>query len=175
MMELVYGIVTGILFGFLLQKGQVLKYDNQLGALRLIDFTIVKFMFTAVLVAMVGIYLLKDIGLISLSVKGTSLGANILGGIVFGIGWGILGYCPGTAAGALGEGRWDAAFGLFGMLVGAAVYAEVYPALKESVLGWGDFGKITLPGLFGLNEWVVIIVIGALFVWLFFCLERRHL
>jgi hypothetical protein len=175
MMELAYGIVTGILFGFLLQKGQVLKYDKQLGALRLIDFTIVKFMFTAVLVAMVGIYLLKDIGLISLSVKGTSLGANILGGIVFGIGWGILGYCPGTAAGALGEGRWDAAFGLFGMLVGAAVYAEVYPALKESVLGWGDFGKITLPGLFGLNEWVVIIVIGALFVWLFFFLERRHL
>jgi len=174
-MELAYGIVTGILFGFLMQKGQVLRYDRQLGALRLIDFTIVKFMLSAILVAMVGIYLLKDIGLVSLSVKGTSLGGNILGGIIFGIGWGILGYCPGTAAGALGEGRWDAAFGLLGMLVGAAVYAEAYPVFKESVLSWGDFGKITLPGLFGLNEWVVIIVIGALFVWLFFFFERHDL
>jgi uncharacterized protein len=175
MMELIYGIVTGILFGFLLQKGQVLKYDKQLGALRLMDFTIVKYMFSAILVAMVGIYLLKDIGLVSLSVKATSLGANILGGIIFGIGWGILGYCPGTAAGALGEGKWDAAFGLFGMLVGAALYAEAYPALKDSVLSWGNLGKIALPGLFGLNEWVVIIVVGALFVWLFFFFERRDL
>jgi hypothetical protein len=174
-MELAYGIVTGILFGFLLQKGQVLKYDKQLGALRLIDFTIVKFMFSAIIVAMVGIYLLKDIGLVTLSVKGTSLGANILGGIIFGIGWGILGYCPGTAAGAVGEGRWDAAFGLLGMLFGAAVYAEAYPVLKDSLLNWGDLGKITLPGLFGLNEWVVIIAVGALFTWLFFFFERHDL
>ncbi|HDR16450.1 MAG TPA: YeeE/YedE family protein [Desulfobacteraceae bacterium] len=174
-MELVYGIVTGILFGFLLQKGQVLRYDKQLGALRLIDFTIVKFMFSAILVGMVGIYLLKDIGLVSLSVKGTSLGANILGGIIFGIGWGILGYCPGTAAGAVGEGRWDAAFGLLGMLFGAALYAEAYPVFKDSVLNWGNLGKITLPGLFGLNEWVVIIAVGAVFTWLFFFFERHDL
>jgi len=174
-MDLVYGIITGILFGFLLQKGQVLRYDKQLGALRLMDFTILKFMLSAILVGMIGIYLLRDIGLVSLSIKTASLGANVLGGIIFGIGWGILGYCPGTAAGALGEGRWDAAFGLLGMLVGAAVYAEAYPALKDSVIGWGDFGKVTLPGILGLNEWVVIIAVGALFMWLFFIFERHDL
>ena len=171
-MDLVYGIVTGILFGFLPQKGQVLRYDKQLGALRLKDFTILKFMLSAILVAMIGIYLLRDIGLINLSIKGTSLGANILGGIIFGIGWGILGYCPGTAAGALGEGRWDAAFGLAGMVVGAALYAEAFPALEKSVIGWGSLGRITLPGILGVNEWVVIIAVGGVFMWLFFLFER---
>lgn len=172
-MDLVYGIVTGILFGFLLQKGQVLRYDRQLGALRLKDFTILKFMLSAILVAMIGIYLLRDIGLINLSIKGTSLGANILGGIIFGIGWGILGYCPGTAAGALGEGRWDAAFGLAGMVVGAALYAEAFPALEKSVIGWGNLGRITLPGILGVNEWVAIIAVGGVFMWLFFLFERH--
>lgn len=59
-MELVYGAITGVLFGFLMQKAQVLRYDKQVGALRLVDFTIVKFMLSTVIVAMVGIYALKD-------------------------------------------------------------------------------------------------------------------
>jgi len=57
-----YGLITGILFGFLLQKGRVLRYDKQIGALRLLDMTIVKFMFSSVLVGMIGVYLLKDLG-----------------------------------------------------------------------------------------------------------------
>ena len=44
MITLFYGLITGILFGFLLQKGEVLRYDKQIGALRLQDMTIVKFM-----------------------------------------------------------------------------------------------------------------------------------
>jgi uncharacterized membrane protein YedE/YeeE len=134
MNELVYGLITGMLFGFLLQKGRVLRYDKQLGALRLTDMTIVKFMLTSVLVAMVGVYLLKDLGVAKLSIKPTVLGGNIIGGLLFGVGWGLFGYCPGTAVGALGEGRWDTVWGLLGMLTGAAVFAECYPVLKVSVL-----------------------------------------
>ena len=78
MRELVFGFVTGIIFGFLLQKGRVIRYDKQLGALRLVDMTIVKFMFSSVLVAMVGVYLLKDLGLVKLSLKATVLGGNII-------------------------------------------------------------------------------------------------
>ncbi|MEJ2364381.1 MAG: YeeE/YedE thiosulfate transporter family protein [Deltaproteobacteria bacterium] len=167
---LIYGLVTGILFGFFLQKGRVLRYDKQLGALRLLDMTIVKFMLSTVLVGMVGIYLLKDLGLVKLSIKSTNLGANIIGGLLFGVGWGLLGYCPGTSAGALGEGRWDALWGIIGMLVGAALFAEVYPALKTTILTWGDLGKITLPQVLGLSHWVIVpvMIVGALVLFWFF-------
>jgi len=175
MKMLFYGLITGILFGFFLQKGRVLRYDKQLGALRLLDMTIVKFMLSTVLVSMTGIYLLKDLGIVSLSVKDTVLGANIIGGLIFGIGWGFLGYCPGTSAGAVGEGRWDGLFGIMGMLFGAALYAEAYPMMKKTVLLWGNFGKITLPEVLGINHWIIIIlfVIGALFLFRWF--EKKGL
>jgi uncharacterized protein len=175
MNELSYGLVTGILFGFLLQKGRVLRYDKQIGALRLLDMTIIKFMLSSVLVAMVGVYLLKDLGLVKLSIKPTILGANIIGGLIFGVGWALFGYCPGTAMGALGEGRWDTVWGLLGMLTGAAVFAEAYPFLKGTVLKWGDFGKITIPGLLGVNHWIVISVFIAGGLLLFRWLEKKDL
>ncbi|MCX5808412.1 MAG: YeeE/YedE thiosulfate transporter family protein [Proteobacteria bacterium] len=170
MSELIYGLITGVVFGFLLQKGRVIRYDKQIGALRLIDMTIVKFMFTTILVAMVGVYLLKDLGIAKLSVKPTVLGGNIIGGLIFGVGWGLLGYCPGTQLGALGEGRRDAVWGILGMLAGAAIFAEMYPALKNTVLKWGDFGKITIPQILGINHWIVIVifVIGGVFMFRWF-------
>jgi uncharacterized protein len=170
MSELAYGLMTGIIFGFLLQKGRVIRYDKQLGALLLVDMTIVKFMFTTILVAMVGVYLLKDLGMVKLAIKQTILGGNIIGGLLFGAGWALFGYCPGTSLGALGEGRWDAIWGILGMLVGAAIFAEVYPALKDSVLKWGVYGKITIPGIFGINHWIVaavLVVGGILMFWWF--------
>jgi len=174
-MMLLYGLITGILFGFLLQKARVIRYDKQLGALRLMDMTIVKFMLSTIFVAMVGTYLLKDLGLIKLSIKPSILGGVILGGLIFGIGWGFLGYCPGTSAGALGEGRFDAIWGILGMLAGAALYAEAYPVMKKTVLTWGDFGKITFPQILGVNHWILIplFVIGGLF--LFWWFEKKGL
>ena len=175
MRMILYGLFTGIIFGFLLQKARVLRYDKQLGALRLIDMTIVKFMLSTVLVAMVGTYLLKDFGLLKLSIKPTLLAGVLLGGLLFGIGWGLLGYCPGTAAGALGEGRFDALWGVLGMLAGAGLYAEAYPVLQETVLTWGNFGKITVPQILGVNHWIVItiVVVGGLLLFRWF--EKKGL
>ena len=56
--EMIYGLVTGVFFGFLLQKGRVVRYDKQIGALRFQDMTIVKFMMSAIIVGMVGIHFL---------------------------------------------------------------------------------------------------------------------
>jgi len=87
----------------------------------------------------------------------------------------VMGYCPGTSVGALAEGRWHAVWAILGMLVGAAIYAEAYPAMKASVLQWGDYGKVTLPGALGISPWVVIPVFIAFFVSLFVWFEKRGL
>ncbi|MCX8118977.1 MAG: YeeE/YedE thiosulfate transporter family protein [Desulfobacterota bacterium] len=172
--QLVLGLITGILFGFLLQKGQALRYDRQIGVLLLRDFTILKIMVSAVLVGMVGVYFFVDMGWGKLSVKPLVLGANVIGGLLFGLGWGLLGYCPGTAVGATGEGRWDAFWGgVLGMLVGAGLFAEAYPLVKDSLLKWGDHGKMTLPKLLGIHHWVLIPILWALLLSLLLLIEKK--
>lgn len=172
---LIYGLITGFLFGFLLQKGRVLRYDKQLGALRLMDMTIVKFMLSSVIVGMVGVYLLQDLGMAKLSVKPLMLGPIIVGGLLFGLGWGLLGYCPGTSMGALGEGRWDALWGIMGMIVGGGLFAEAYPWLRSTVYTWGDYGRLTLPEMLGVNHWLIIpvFIVGAILLFRWF--ERKGL
>jgi uncharacterized protein len=172
---IIIGLVTGLLFGFLLQKARVLRYDKQVGALRLMDMTIVKFMLSAVTVAMVGVYFLYDLGLVDLSVKDTILGANIIGATIFGIGWGLLGYCPGTSLGALGEGRYDAVWGIVGMIFGSAIFVRAYPALSRTVYSWGDYGEITVPVAMGINHWPVIVIFIAVALLLFRWLEKVNL
>ncbi|MBW2575967.1 MAG: YeeE/YedE family protein [Deltaproteobacteria bacterium] len=174
-MSLIYGLVTGILFGILLQKAEVLRFDKQVGALRLMDMTIFKFMLSAIAVGAVGVYLLKDLELIKLSLKGTSIGAQVLGGTLFGIGWAILGYCPGTAGGALGEGRVDAIWGILGMLFGGGIYALSYPFFKANVIGIGNFGKITLPQILGINHWIIVVVFVAFIIFMFGFFEKKGL
>ena len=175
MMTLLYGLITGILFGFFLQKGRVLRYDKQIGALLFKDMTIVKFMLSHIAVAMVGVYFLYDMGIAKLSLKPMILGGVVLGGLIFGLGLGLLGYCPGTSLGALGEGRTDAIWGIAGMLVGAGIYAEAYPYLQKTVLTWGNYGKITIPQVLGVNHWLVIVPFIVLTVMLFRWFEKKGL
>jgi hypothetical protein len=171
---LMLGLMTGIFFGFFLQKGQALKYDKQIGMLRLQDFTILKVMASAILVGMVGVYFFVDMGMGDLSLKTTVLAANIIGGLIFGLGWGMLGYCPGTAVGATAEGRWDAFWGgVLGMLVGAGIFSEVYPLLKDNLLRWGDLGKLTIPNVVRVNHWVIIAIVWIAFVLVLLRVEKQ--
>ena len=169
------GLVTGVLFGFLLQKGRVLRFDKQIGAMLLKDMTIFKFMLSAILVGMVGILLLSNLEIITLSHKPMNVGAVLLGGALFGAGWAIMGFCPGTSLGALGEGRWHAVFAIIGMVVGAALYAELYPFLKSTVLAWKDFGKIGLPEALGISQWVIVPIFWVGIIALFFWFEKKKL
>jgi len=169
------GLMTGVLFGFLLQKGRVLRFEKQIGAMLLKDMTILKFMLSAILVGMVGITLLTDAGLATLRHKPMNLGAVLLGGALFGTGWAVMGYCPGTSIGALGEGRWHAVFAVVGMLIGAALYAELYPFFTSTVLAWKDFGKIGVPEVLDVSAWVVIPMFWAGVIFLFFWFEKKGL
>jgi hypothetical protein len=158
--QLLLGLITGIIFGFLLQKGQVTKYGIIMGTFLFTDLTVVKVMFSAVVVGSIGIHFLHGKGKVELRIREAVLGRNIVGGIIFGIGFALLGYCPGTGWGAVGQGSLDALFGgVIGMLVGSALFAETYGFFKRNVLDWGKIGPVTLPQIMRKNPWTII---GAL-------------
>ncbi|MBE0478765.1 YeeE/YedE family protein [Candidatus Aerophobetes bacterium] len=172
-LQLVLGLFIGIAFGFLLQKGGVTNYNIIIGQLLLIDFTVVKVMLTAVLVGMIGIYGLRSLGLVILHPKPGSLGASVVGGLIFGVGFGLLGYCPGTVAGAVGQGSLDALFGgVVGMLLGTGLFAAMYPMLNRSILQRGSFGTLTLPELSRVHAWVIVIPLAGALLFILLMLER---
>lgn len=175
MTEAVLGLVTGVLFGFLLQRGRVLRFDKQVGAMRLQDMTILKFMLSAILVGMIGLQIASQLGWLKLSHKPMNLGAILIGGVLFGAGWAVTGFCPGTSVGALGEGRVHALWAALGMVVGAAVYAELYPLFKSTVLTWKDWGKIALPEALGVHPWGLISLLALVYVAVFVLFEKRRL
>ena len=109
----------------------------------------------------------------SLNVKAAELAMNAVGGLIFGVGMVLLGYCPGTALAAVGQGSRDAAVGVAGALVGAALYAEAYPTLAKSLEPLGKLGKITIADATHASPWwfIAALAIGA--VTLFVFLEKR--
>ena len=174
--ELLWGFVFGILFGFLLHKGGVTSYDVIVGHLLLTDFTVIKIILTAVITGMLGIHLMRRLGWLQFSVKPGSWGKNAVGGLIFGVGFALLGYCPGTIAGAIGGGQLDALIsGLAGIILGSWLFALVYPRVRSGILMKGDFGDLTLPKLFKVNEWLVIIPFAALLSLVLYLIERAGL
>jgi uncharacterized membrane protein YedE/YeeE len=169
------GLATGLLFGFFLQKGRVLRFDKQVAAMRLKDMTIIKFMMSAILVGMVGILLLANADIIKLGHKPMNLGAVLIGGALFGVGWAVMGFCPGTSIGAVGEGRWHALFAVIGMVAGAGIYAELYPFFKKTILAWKDYGKLGLPEALGVSPWIVVAVFWVVTLGLFVWFEKKRL
>lgn len=145
--KLVAGMIFGFAFGFLLQKGGVGKFNILIGQLLLQDWTVAKIMLTAIIVGMIGIFALHHLAKVNLHIKPTRIGSNIVGGLLFGAGFALIGYCPGTAAAALGQGSWDALFGMAGLVAGSWIFAELSAHLKRTVEKWGDLGNVLLPDL----------------------------
>jgi hypothetical protein len=171
--QLLFGFLFGVVFGFLLHKGGVTDYDVILGQLLLRDFTVLKIMLSAVVVGMLGIQALRSMKLARLHPKPGSPGSTVIGGLVFGLGFATLGYCPGTLAGAVGSGRLDALVaGVPGILVGAWLFAVLYPRLQKPVLAPGDFGELTLPGLLRVNAWLVVVPLALAIAGFLWWLER---
>lgn len=170
--QLMLGLFFGTIFGFLLQKGGVAQYEVLMGALFLTDFTVMKIMLTAIATGMIGIFSLHALGLVELHVKHTRYAANIMGGLIFGLGFGLLGYCPGTGAAALGQGNYDAIAGVLGLLAGSYLYAEMSGFLDSTVLKWGDRGKILLPDMVGVSRRVFIICFVLFLAVTLYLLER---
>jgi uncharacterized membrane protein YedE/YeeE len=176
------GLLAGVVFGFLLQKGQVAKYRVILGQFLFTDYTVLKIMLTAIVVGAIGVWGMLQLGMIQhLHVKPAILAANAVGGLIFGLGMALLGYCPGTGVAAMGEGSRHARWGFAGMILGAAAFAAVFPALEKGFMKLGEVAvstgdkvnnKVTLPDVTGVSPWVYIAALGAISLVVFALIGR---
>jgi uncharacterized membrane protein YedE/YeeE len=171
--QLVLGLLTGIAFGFLLQKGRVAKYQTILGQLLLKDWTAFKVMITAMLTGAIGIYALRAADVTFLDIWPFQPAAMFLGALLFGIGIAVIGYCPGTGMAGAGEGSRDAMVGVLGMITGAGVFVAAYHVLEPLALSLGDWGKVTVPGLLDVSPWIVIAVLAVVVPLLLRWISRR--
>ncbi|MBN2264902.1 MAG: YeeE/YedE family protein, partial [Candidatus Aminicenantes bacterium] len=147
-----------------------------LGQLLLRDFTVLKIMLSAAATGMLGVHLLRSLGLARLHPKPGSWGSTAVGGLIFGLGFATLGYCPGTIAGAVGQGWLDALVGgMTGIIFGAGIFASLYPRLRPGILARGTFRSRTFPELFKVDPWVVVIPAAALIAGFLYWLESLGL
>ncbi|MCK4872137.1 MAG: YeeE/YedE family protein [Phycisphaerales bacterium] len=174
------GAGIGLVFGFLLQKAAVTRYQTILGQFLFKDFTVLKVMLTAIVVGGIGIYAMRAMNPdMKMHIKNAALLGNVVGGLIFGVGMAILGYCPGTGTAALGDGSRHVIPGLLGMIVGAGVYAEVYPFIKDGLLKIGvitvdETSKVSLPQLTHLSPWWFLAALTVIAVVVFLIIERAE-
>ena len=157
---LFWGLLAGVAFGYILQRVGALEYDNILRMLRLQDLRIAQFMFFSVAVSLIGIYMLNTFGIGTTSVLPFHPGI-IVGGLVFGVGFGLAGYCPGTVIGAMAEGKKDALYVFAGALAGSFLYAFMHTPLKTMLIDKGNLGPLTFDQLLGLSPLLTALIFAT--------------
>jgi hypothetical protein len=176
--ELGLALLLGLGFGFCLERAGFGSARKLTAVFYLYDMAVVKVMFTAIVTALAGLFLLSAGGFMDLSdlyVEPTSYAAQALGGLIFGAGFIVGGYCPGTSLSAAATGRKDGLVFMAGMLAGVWAYAEFTPGI-ETWIQAGSRGELTLPTLTGLGMgwWVLAFVAFLAFAgWGMGRLEQR--
>jgi hypothetical protein len=151
--DLGIALVLGVGFGFCLERAGFGSARKLTAVFYLFDMAVVKVMFTAIVTCMTGIALLSAIGAVNIAefyVEPTALPAQILGGLLFGAGFMVGGYCPGTAMAAIATGRKDGLAFALGMLAGVWAFAEFTPGLELWIHSVSS-GEILLPQATGIG------------------------
>jgi uncharacterized protein len=171
---LVIAVVLGLFFGIFLERGGMGNPHKLTGVFFLTDFSVPKVMFTAILIAATGLYLLSDLKILDMSrvwIVPTFFWPQMVGGALFGLGFLFSGYCPGTAVAGFASGRLDALVTMLGIGAGVLVFAIVYPAI-EGFYSSSSMEGITLPSVLGLNHWVVMVFVYLMAGGMFYVMER---
>jgi uncharacterized membrane protein YedE/YeeE len=160
--ELAIALVLGLGFGFALERAGFGSARKLTAVFYLYDMAVVKVMFTAVVATLIGLAVMSGAGLFDLSevyLEPTNWTAQIVGGAVFGAGFVLGGYCPGTSLAALATGRKDGMLFALGMVAGVWAYAEFTPGLDIWYKATSS-GVITLPEATGIamGWWVLVFV-----------------
>ena len=161
------GLFSGIAFGFVIQRIGATDSHRMARSHLMLDADIPRFMLLTVALSAVGLFGLQAVGVGRIMPLPTSIVATGLAAIIFGIGWGLAGYCPGTIWAAAGEGRMDAVFALLGGLAGTALFAQLHETLIPLLYDPTNVGQITLTDLFGnYGVAVAVLVVGfGLGIW----------
>ncbi len=96
---------------------------------------------------------------------------QIVGGALFGVGFLVSGYCPGTAVAGLASGRLDALVTMLGVGAGSLVFAVIYPSIEGFYLST-PMEKALLPDLLGMNHWIVLPFLLIFAIGMFTAMER---
>ncbi|MBL9169194.1 MAG: YeeE/YedE family protein [Verrucomicrobiales bacterium] len=167
-------IPMGMLFGMLLHRGGVAHYNVIVNQFRFRDFTVLKIMFTAILVGGIGVLLLKQSGHAQYHIKPANMLGVTLGASLFGIGMVLYGYCPGTGVAALATGSLHALVGFGGMMVGGVLYALSFKWVESHIQTVAALGKLRLPDVTGVPDAAWFAMLCALAAVVFWAIERHE-
>ena len=156
-------LILGFLFGAILQYANLNKFDVISGLALRENFAVPKAIALSIGIGVILLSIEIALGMASYHVKPFVLGGLLIGGLLFGSGMALLGYCPGTLAISFGEGSIDALIGIIGGLFGGLFYTIVLPYIKP-ILG-PDFGAISLNSITGTNItfFIITIIVGVVF------------
>jgi uncharacterized membrane protein YedE/YeeE len=174
--NLAMAVVIGLFFGFFLERGGMGNPHKLTGVFYRTDFAVPKMMFSAILVAATGLCLLSDLKVLDMSrvwIIPTFFWPQLLGGALFGLGYLVSGYCPGTAAVGLASGRLDALVTMAGIGIGTLLFSALYPALT-GFYKMSDMGTATLPELLQVNHWTLLAVVYVFAGIMFYVMERHE-
>ncbi len=172
--NLIVAAVLGVFFGFFLERGGLGNPHRLTGVFYLSDFAVPKAMFTAILVAATGLCLLSDLKLLDMSrvwIIPTFFWPQLVGGALFGLGYVVSGYCPGTAVAGFASGRLDALVAMIGIGFGSMLFAAVFP-LIDGFYRASSMGQVTLPEWTGMNHWILLAILFVIAGSVFYMMER---
>ena len=167
----VIAFVIGIGFGAVLEQAGFTSSRKLAGVFYGYDTVVLKVFFTAAITGMLGLLYFSLFGWIDLNlvyVNPMFIGSAIVGGIIMGIGFITGGFCPGTSACAVANGKIDAIVFFISMFVGIFIFAEVYPLIKGFYMS-GNLGPVKLSEALGLSQGVLalgVIVAAILMFWI---------
>ncbi len=171
-------LAIGLAFGFFLERAGFGSSRKLASVFYFKDMTVIKVMFTAVLTAMIGLFSLRALGLIRLDqvyLLETNYVPQIAGGLIFGIGFVIGGWCPGTAAAGITSGKIDALVFMLGAVAGSAFFNEVFRWVKP-FYEMGGRGVLFVFDSLGISVSAFVLMfclIGLIMFWLCEYIERR--
>lgn len=177
LLDIVYALVFGFAFGWILQRAQLTHYEKIVNVYRFTDLTVLKFMLTAIASGVIFVRLFVDFGWMDPAlVNPTYVTGNLLGGLLFGIGMAGAGLCPGTTVAGAGRGSLDYLIpGFLGFLVGGAIFGLTYPYFFPVISAQLKFGNITIPEALDVNPWLFVLFTFLAIVLLLYVIEKLDL